>query len=147
MSHKYPNLLIHCVFSTKGRRDLIPNDLQPKLFRYLNGIGSSCRMPVLAAGGTGNHVHLLMVLPSAISVAKAVQTFKSNSSRWIREHGIDFAWQDGYGAFTVSASQREVVRRYVERQKDHHAKRTFEDEFLALIARSGVTHDRATVFD
>jgi REP-associated tyrosine transposase len=146
MSHKYPNLLIHCVFSTKDRRDLIPDDLQPKLFRYLNGIGANCRMPVLAAGGTRNHVHLLIALPSDMSVAKAVQTFKANSSRWIREHDIEFAWQEGYGAFSVSASQREVVRRYVERQKDHHAKRTFEPEFLTLLARSGVSHDRATVF-
>jgi REP element-mobilizing transposase RayT len=147
MAHKYPNLLVHCVFSTKGRQNAIPNELYPKLLRYLNGIGANCRVPVLAAGGTANHVHLLIALPSDMPVAKAIQTFKANSSRWMHEHGADFAWQEGYGAFSVSASHRDVVRRYVEHQPEHHKRRSFEDEFLKLLAKSGVSHDPKLVFD
>jgi REP element-mobilizing transposase RayT len=95
MAHKYPNLLIHLVFSTKDRRDLIPDELRPVLWKYLAGIGRNHAIPVLAAGGTANHVHLLIALPSDVTVAKAVQVLKANSSRWIGEHSIDFAWQEG----------------------------------------------------
>jgi len=89
MAHKYTNVLIHVVFSTKERRNLIPEELQPKLWKYFNGIGSNVQIPMLAAGGIANHAHLVFALPSAVTVAKAVQTFKANSSRWLGEHGID----------------------------------------------------------
>ena len=117
MAHTYPNVLIHCVFSTKQRRSAIPETLVPGLFKYLNGIGSNIHVPILAAGGTDNHVHLLIALPASITLAKAVQTFKANSSRWIGEHGIDFAWQNGYAAFSVSASNRDAVLEYIEQDR------------------------------
>jgi REP-associated tyrosine transposase len=146
MAHTYPNVLIHCVFSTKERRSLIPETLAPTLFRYLNGIGANIHVPVIAAGGTDNHVHLLIALPASITLAKAMQTFKANSSRWIGEHGINFAWQNGYGAFSVSASNRDVVREYIAHQADHHRKHSFEDEFVALLKKSGVSYDPKFVF-
>src|SRR5256885_5375323 len=93
MAHKYPNILIHLVFSTKGRQDLIPDELLPRLAKYFGGIGKNHGIPVLAAGGTSNHSHLLIPLPSDMAAAKAVQVLKANSSRWIRQHGIVFAWQ------------------------------------------------------
>jgi len=146
VSHKYPNVLIHYVFSTKGRRDLIPVELQPKLWRYFVGIGKNKGFPVLAAGGTANHAHVLVALPSDMAVAKAIQLLKGNSSRWIGEHGIDFAWQEGYGAFSVSASNVEAVKEYLEHQPEHHTKRNYEEEFLALLRKSGVAFDPAEVF-
>ena len=146
MAHTYPNVLVHCVFSTKERRSTIPNDLLPGLLAYMNGIGANIRVPVIAAGGIANHLHLLVALPATITLAKAMQTFKANSSRWMGEHGIDFAWQDGYGAFSVSASNREAVRHYIEHQADHHRKRSFEDEFVVLLKRSGVDYDPKFVF-
>ena len=82
---------------------MIPEALTLGLFKYLQGIGSNIHVPVISAGGTANHVHLLIALPASITLSKAVQTFKANSSRWIGEHGIDFAWQHGYAAFSVSA--------------------------------------------
>ncbi len=97
MAHKYPNILIHLVFSTKDRAKLIPNELLPRLAKYLAGIGRNHGVPVLAAGGTSNHSHLLIVLPSDMTLAKAVQVLKANSSRWVREHGIAFTWQEGPG--------------------------------------------------
>jgi len=146
LSHTYPNVLIHCVFSTKERRPVIPEALVPKLFKYLNGIGSNIQVPVIAAGGTENHVHMLIALPASITLAKAMQTFKANSSRWIGEHGIDFAWQHGYAAFSVSASNRDAVLQYINNQADHHRKRSFEDEFEALLKKSGVNYDPKFVF-
>jgi putative transposase len=147
MAHKYPNVLIHCVFSTKGRRELIAEDLRPKLWKYLTGIGTNHRIPLLACGGTANHVHMLIVLPSDVPLAKAIQVLKANSSRWIGEHGIDFAWQEGYGAFSVSASNKAVVVHYIEHQAEHHAKHTFEDEYLSLLAKSGVAFKREEALD
>jgi putative transposase len=89
---------------------------------------------------------LLIALPASITLAKAMQTFKANSSRWIGEHGTDFAWQHGYAAFSVSASNRDAVLEYIEHQADHHRKRSFEDEFVALLKKSGVSYDPKFVF-
>jgi putative transposase len=146
MAHKFRNVLIHYVFSTKERRDLIPADLQPQLWKYLGGIGENHGIPVLTAGGTGNHAHVLLSLPTDVSVAKAVQVLKANSSRWVSEHGIDFSWQEGYGAFSVSASNVAAVREYIDHQAEHHARRSFEDEFIALLRKSGVAYDPVAVF-
>ena len=146
MAHQYPNVLIHLVFSTKERRDLIPVELQPKLWHYLTGIGKNTGVPVLASGGTTNHAHVLIALPSDVAVARAVQVLKANSSRWMGEHQIDFSWQEGYGAFSVSASNAEAVKEYIEQQPAHHAKRDYEEEFLALLKKSGVAFDPAEVF-
>jgi REP element-mobilizing transposase RayT len=146
MAHKFPNLLVHCVFSTKGRRNLIPETKIPNLCRYIHGIGRNHRIDVLSAGGTPNHLHLLISLPSDISVADALRVLKSNSSRWLREQGIDFAWQEGYGAFSVSASQKEIVQKYIEKQPEHHCRRSFEDEFVGLLRKTGMSYDAESVF-
>jgi len=146
MAHTYPNVLIHCVFSTKQRRDLIPDALRETLPRYFVGIGKGHDIPVLAAGGTANHAHLLIALPATVPLAKAVQVLKANSSRWLGEHGFDFAWQDGYGAFSVSVSNVAAVKHYIEHQLEHHAKHSFEDEFVSLLRKSGVAYDPQFVF-
>ena len=146
MAHSYPNVLVHCVFSTKQRRSTIPEELRENLVRYFVGIGKGHDIPVLCAGGTANHVHLLIALSATIPLAKAIQVLKANSSRWLGEHGFDFAWQDGYGAFSVSASNVEVVKHYIEHQAEHHAKHSFEDEFVSLLRKSGVTYDPHFVF-
>jgi len=146
MAHTYPNVLIHLVFSTKERRDLIPPQLQASLWHYLAGIGRNHKIPVLSAGGTINHVHLLIALPSTTTVANAVQILKANSSRWLGEHGIVFAWQEGYGAFSVSASHAATVRNYIDHQAEHHANRSYEDEFLTLLSKTGVKFEPDQVF-
>ena len=146
IAHRYPNVLIHCVFSTKERRNLIGREMQPRLWRYLAGIGRNHGVHVLAAGGISNHVHMLIVLPPHVSLAKAMQFLKANSSRWLREHGIEFAWQEGYGAFSVSSSNREAVRNYIEHQPEHHGKRSYEGEFEALVRKSGMAFDEKEAF-
>ena len=138
MPHKLSNVIVHLVFSTKSREESIPPDLLEKLWAYLSGIGKNTGMPVLIAGGITDHVHVLVVLPTETSIAKAVQVFKANSSRWIREHGHAFQWQEGYGAFSVSASNRDAVVRYIAKQAEHHAKRTYDQEIAIMFERSGV---------
>jgi len=134
MARKYTNILVHVVLSTKEHRSLIPPELERKLWRYIDGIGANCRIPVLAVGGMPNHIHTLIALASDIALAKAVQTI------------IKFAWQEGYGAFSVSASNRCAVKDYIRHQPEHHARRSFEDEFVGLLRKSGVAYNPAEVF-
>ena len=104
MSHTHAWVLVHVVFSTKQRANLIPD--VNELCRYMTGVAKAKKLTLLAAGGTSNHVHLLIALNPALPLSKAVQDLKGNSSRWLGERGVRFAWQEGYGAFGVSQSQR-----------------------------------------
>jgi putative transposase len=146
MAHTYNANFVHCVFSTKDRRDTIPRELQEQLWAYLLGIANNLKIKLLAAGGTANHVHVLISLPSTMAVAEAVQKLKANSSRWLGERGVAFQWQDGYGAFSASPSLLEVVKTYVRNQEEHHRKRSFEEEFRALLDKSGVAYDAERLF-
>ncbi|MGH9590362.1 MAG: IS200/IS605 family transposase [Terracidiphilus sp.] len=143
MAHTYANNFIHCVFSTKERRSLIPAARAAELYAYLDGIARGEGFSLIAAGGTANHVHLLFVLPASFSLAQAVQKLKGSSSRWM---GRGFSWQEGYGAFSVSASQVPVVKRYIQSQEEHHRKRNFEEEFVFLLRNCGIAYDERYVF-
>jgi REP element-mobilizing transposase RayT len=118
----------------------------PRLWKYFAGIGRNHGIPVLAAGGISNHSHLLIALPPDVSAAKAIQVLKANSSRWLHEHGLQFAWQEGYGAFSVSSSNRDAVRAYIEHQVEHHRTRSYESEFEALLRKSGIAFDPKEAF-
>lgn len=146
MAHRYPNVVVHLVFSTKNRADSIPQDLILRLGAYLFGIGKNHHIPVLAAGATRNHVHVLIALKPDMTLAKAVQTLKANSSHWIAEHGNEFAWQEGYGAFSVSPTNVDAVRHYVLHQPEHHARRSYEQEFAGMLKAAGVEFDADEVF-
>jgi len=146
MAHKYPNILIHCVFSTTQRRNLVPEEILPRLWKYFAGIGRNHGIPVLAAGGISNHAHLLVALPVDVTVAKAIQVMKANSSRWLHEHGLEFAWQEGYGAFSVSSSNVPAVKDYIEHQTEHHRGRSYETEFEAMLRKSGMRFDTKEAF-
>jgi putative transposase len=146
MSHTYCAQFVHVVFSTKDRRDLIPPNLEPRLIPYLAGTIKKLGLDSLAIGGTANHLHILMLLRPTIRVAEAVQKIKANTSRWLGEQGIQFEWQKGYGVFSVSPSMLPTVTASIENQKEHHRKRTFEAEFVALLRKSGVSIDEADVF-
>ena len=138
MPHSYVSSVFHVVFSTKRRMQLIPPDHQSRLWNYLAGIARNHGMQVLAAGGTANHVHLLIVLPAETALSDAVRTLKANSSRWLRETSPSFAWQEGYGAFSVSPSQLERVKQYIANQPAHHRTRSFEQEFLAMLQAANI---------
>jgi len=143
MAHTYAANFIHCVFSTKDRRPLVPIARMEELFAYLGGIARGEGFSLIAAGGTENHVHLLFVLPASNSLAHAVQKLKGSSSRWM---GLGFSWQEGYGAFSVSPSQVAVVTKYIQNQEEHHKRRDFEEEFIALLRNCGIEYDERYVF-
>jgi putative transposase len=146
MSHTHAANFVHCVFSTKERRGLIPAELQERLYAYLIGIADNLGFKVLAAGGTSNHVHLLIGLPTSLTLAEVVQKLKANSSRWLGENGLKFEWQNGYGAFSVSPSLLTKVQAYIRNQAEHHRKRSFEEEFRALLDKSRVEYDAERLF-
>lgn len=139
MSHAYSSLFTHIVFSTKYRQPLIDPALEAQLFPYFSGIVRQRAGKLYVANGTEDHVHLLVELPPAISIADAVQELKGGSSRWIRKERPTFAWQRGYGAFAVSRSGVSQVATYIERQKEHHQKRSLEQEFERLLQRHSLT--------
>ncbi len=149
MSHSYVSNLMHCTFSTKNRHPFIDSDLENRLWPYLGGIARENRIRALAIGGTADHVHVLLSLPGMTSFAKAVQLMKGGSSKWINDalqRQRKFAWQEGYGAFSVSASQVPKIIAYINNQKDHHRKKSFQEEFLELLERHGIEYDQRYVF-
>jgi putative transposase len=142
MSHTYVSGLFHCVFSTKERRGLIPPAKQTDLWSYLGGIARKNGFKTIAAGGTDDHVHLLLSLPSTVSLAKAVQLLKGGSSKWMNDSGANgFAWQEGYGAFSIGISQQAATIAYIRSQAEHHHKCGFEEEFLLFLKKHGIAYD------
>ncbi len=150
MAHTYTCLHYHCVFSTLGRRNLIYGDLQPRLHAYLGGIVKHLDGFPVKIGGVDDHVHVLMTLPANVAVASALRDIKSNSSRWVHQEFAamsGFAWQEGYGAFSVSRSNLDAVASYIAGQKEHHGRMTFQEEFLALLKRHGIDYDEQRLWD
>ncbi len=136
--HSFVSCLIHCVWSTKNREPWLIPDLRERLWPYLGGIAKQNQMKTLAIGGAADHVHILLSLPATLSVAKAVQLLKGNSSKWIREtfpKMSSFAWQEGYGAFSVGNSGVDATMTYINNQTEHHRKRTFREEFIAMLQK------------
>jgi REP element-mobilizing transposase RayT len=144
MSHSYSSILFHCVWSTKDRRQTIAAVFRDRLWAYLGGIARENRMKALAVGGTADHAHVLLSLPSTLAVAKAVQRLKGGSSKWVHdtcpEHA-GFAWQEGYGAFSIGVSQMEPTAAYIGRQEAHHRRKTFQEEFLGFLEKHGIEYD------
>jgi REP element-mobilizing transposase RayT len=136
MADTYTKILVHCIFSTKGRT---PQIAEPeRLWTFMRGIARNRGVDTLAIGGTANHLHILVALPSVMTIARLMQDLKANSSRHLNEKRRGFAWQDGYAAISVSPSQVDVVKKYIANQERHHAKRDFESEYVAILDKSGV---------
>jgi putative transposase len=141
MAHTYTQNLIHLVFSTKERQRSVHERVQPELWKYIVGIGANHKIPIVTVGGMSDHIHVLFDLPKTIALSKAVQTLKANSSRWMREHDRRFSWQEAYGAFGVSESGRNSVIEYIENQAEHHKRRSFEEEYVALLKKHNIHYD------
>jgi putative transposase len=145
MAHTYALNITHCVFSTKGRLALIPEP--PAAWDILGRVSANADLHVHAIGGTPNHVHLLLDLPSTRTIADVLRELKTNSSARIRRAIPKFAWQDGYGAISVSPSAVRNVINYIGHQAEHHSKQSFEDEYLSILERAGVKYDPEYVLD
>ena len=150
MANSYISLYVHYVFSTKERLPLILPELQNRLWAYIGGIARKNKMKALAVGGTEDHIHILLSLPATISISKAIQLIKGNSSKWIHEtfeHARKFSWQEGYGAFSVNVSIVKETIRYIERQAEHHQHTSFRDEYIAFLKKHGIDYDDRYVWD
>ncbi len=149
MTSSYTSLNYHIVFSTKYRKPGLTDAIRSETYRYIAGIIANKRGQVLEIGGVADHIHLVTSCPPTIALADFVRDIKANSSKWLREEKSrrDFQWQTGYGAFTVSRSQVDVLRRYVRSQPEHHRKRSFEDEFRMILKRHGISFDEKYLFE
>ena len=144
MSDSYTNLLYHIIFSTKDRRPLITDYYRVRLYDYIGGTIRSLGGISLELNGTEDHVHLLTKLRPNKAVSDVLRDLKANASGWM--HDIfpelkDFSWHSGYGAFTVSHSNVDEVRRYIAHQKEHHKKTSFRDEFIQFLKVNGIQYD------
>jgi putative transposase len=140
----YVSSYFHCVFSTKERRPLITSKLRERLWPFLGGIARQNKMKAVEIGGVEDHVHLLLSLPATIPISKAMQLIKGGSSKWVHEAFPNqqlFAWQEEYGAFSVSVSQLDKTIAYIRGQPEHHRKLTFQEEFLMLLKKHRVEYD------
>jgi REP element-mobilizing transposase RayT len=140
----------HLVFSTKNREHTIHPQWQPRLYEYLGGIIREKKGCLLAAGGMSDHVHLLISFAKETSTSHIVRDIKANSSGWIHETFADsrgFAWQAGYGAFSVSFSNLDAVRRYIAMQEEHHRARSFQEELRELLTRHQIVFDERYIGD
>jgi putative transposase len=150
MPHTTTNLLVHFIFSTKQRCALIKPAFEKDLHACLGGIVRQIGGVALCVNGTLDHIHLLIRMPTHQSVAEVARLIKANSSRWIHglwpEHHL-FAWQTGYGAFSVSESGLAAVREYISNQQEHHKTRSFQEEFLAFMKKNKIAVDERYLWD
>ena len=149
MAQSLSKVYIHLVFSTKNREPLIADEWQPDLWAYLAGAIQGQKCFAHRIGGVRDHVHILFEQHRTTSLSKLVGEIKSETSKWIKaQKGVNqFAWQAGYGAFSVSASNVEEVKSYIDHQASHHQKKTFQDEFREFLSRYGVEYDERYVWD
>ncbi|WP_428306977.1 IS200/IS605 family transposase [Lacipirellula sp.] len=151
MAQSLSRILIHTIFSTKDRRGaLTDRELRAELHAYLGGILANLDCQPLIVGGVADHVHLLSTLARTQTVANVVKETKRAATLWLQRADpvfANFAWQNGYGAFSIGASQVAAVRKYIARQEEHHRQVSFQDEFRTLLTRYDVEFDERYVWD
>lgn len=144
MSQSLSKMYIHIVFHTKNNQDLIKPNVESELYAYLGGILKDNKSVPIAINGIEDHVHILCIMSKNITLADLLEELKRNSSRWIKTKGEnykEFAWQGGYGGFSVSQSKVDVVKRYIENQKEHHKTETFKEEYIRFLKEYGVEYN------
>jgi len=151
MPQSLARVLVHIVFSTKNRYPFLSDkDIRGEMHAYIGGTCNEIECPVLTVGGVADHVHVLCALSRNLSIAKVVGDIKRGSSKWIKTKGrmlTKFAWQNGYGVFSVGQSEVERARQYIVGQEDHHRKKTFQDEYRSFLKEYGVEYDDRYVWD
>ena len=146
----HQQLLYHIVFSTKSRKRYLSDGLREKTFAYMAGVAQHLEGYALKIGGYYDHAHLLVRIPAKIAVSHFVGQLKANTSKHINEMGgiiYKFGWQDGFGAFTISQSQKDKVAQYIEHQMQHHRKETFQEEYLRLLEKHEIEFDPDYLWD
>jgi putative transposase len=149
MPQSLVKILVHTVFSTKNRAQLIIPEFEKGLFGYMHGIVENNKSKLIIANGTRDHVHLLISLGKTVDISDLVGDLKRDSSVWVKEQGgpRNFYWQEGYGAFSIGQSQVPAVMRYIETQKEHHATRDYKGEFRGFLKKYQLEYDERYVWD
>jgi len=136
--------MTHVIFSTKNRAALITSEIEPELFAYMGGILKNNESRLLSAGGTADHIHLLISQSKNITLSALMKDVKKDSSSWIKTKGKEFRnfhWQDGYGAFSIGMSDIAAVKQYIASQKEHHRKRSFQEELIQILNEYDIEYD------
>lgn len=150
MPQSLSSILVHLVFSTKNREPYITPEIEAELHAYLAAVFRECRSPALAVNGTTNHVHALFSLSRTVTLAEVVEEVKKRSSKWAKTKGVtqrSFQWQTGYGAFSIGRSNVDAVKKYIAGQKEHHRRKTFEEEYRSFLRKYDVEYDERYVWD
>ncbi|MCU0748155.1 MAG: IS200/IS605 family transposase [Akkermansiaceae bacterium] len=149
MANTFTSLHYHMVFSTKNRERWITSEVEERIWAYLGGIAKENKVHPIQIGGIEDHVHLLLGAPASLAPSKIAQLIKGGSSAWIHETFPNmkrFAWQDGYGVFSVSKSNIPEVVDYIRGQREHHRTRTFQEEYIAFLKRHEIQYDERYVW-
>ncbi len=150
MAQSLSKILLHVVFSTKDRQGLITKDVIKDLHAYLAGACRAYGSEAYRVGGTEDHVHIACSLPRTLTVSRLLEQIKKSSSVWIKDKTPgcrDFAWQAGYGAFSLGQSQLSSLMHYIDHQQEHHSKASFREEYLEILKRYGITYDEKHLWD
>ena len=150
MADTYTQINMHVVFSVKGRENILSAKIRPDIFKYISGILSNIEQFPLAVNGYKDHVHLFFEMQPTKSLSDIVRVVKTNSSKWINENRFiagKFSWQEGYGGFSYSRSQRNNVIQYIIKQEEHHKEKTFREEYLQLLKLFEIDFDEQYVFE
>ncbi len=150
MPQSLSKVYVHITFSTKNRVNRIDDKIETPLFEYIGGVCKQMECNPIKVGGHENHIHILCLLSRKIAQMALLENIKKSSSKWIKTKGdeySDFYWQDGYGIFSVNPTEIDVVKKYISNQKEHHKKRTFQDEFRAFLKKYNVDYDERYVWD
>jgi REP element-mobilizing transposase RayT len=152
MGSTYSSIILHFVFAPKGRDNKLLDSFREELHKYITGIVHAGQYPchVLATGSVDDHIHLLISMHPMVAPSKLMQAIKANSSRWINEqqfHQSRFEWQEGFGVFSHSISQKATAIRYVLNQREHHRKKVFKEEYFELLRKHGIEFNDAYVLE
>jgi putative transposase len=150
VSQSLSNILLHIIFSTKNREPWIQPEIENELYAYLALVFRECNCPAILINGAADHVHALCVLSRTITVADLLETVKKRSSKWIKTQGAfyqNFAWQAGYGAFSLGESNKASAVKYIQNQKEHHRVKTFQEEFREFLKAYQISYDEKYVWD
>jgi len=149
MANTYTALYYHVVFSTKNRATYLKPQIEERVWAYIGGVARAHKMTALQVGGCDDHIHALVMAPATLSPSQIAQFLKGDSSKWIHDEFPNlraFAWQDGYDAFTVSKSVLPEVIQYIKTQREHHTRKTFQDEYLEFLQKHGIEYDERYVW-
>ena len=151
MPQSLAKIYVHIVFSTKNRFPFLSDPaIRKEMHAYLGGTFNELDCPIISVGGPADHIHALCILSKNLPVSEVIGKAKRSSSKWVKTKGRErgkFSWQAGYGAFSVSQSNVEQVRKYIQRQEEHHRKKTFQDEFREFLKAYQVEYDERYIWD